>query len=283
MEFKSKLEFKKTLKTARPILIISGLIFMFLTVMLWPSIFITVKAGEAGVLWLRFFGGTVVDKVYGEGLQVICPWDKMEIYNMRVQTTSKELEVLTTNGLKVVIHYTIRHQPEYDVLGVLHAKVGPEYVERIVVPEVEASIRQTAGNYESESLYSSQGAVVKKMVNDALDAVARRYVKVDNVNIRKVVLPDKITAAIENKLEQVEKVKMYQHLIEKEKKEAERRKIEADGLKVANQTVMPTLTPELLRWKGIEATALLASSTNAKVVVVGSGKDGLPLILGGDR
>jgi len=275
--------FNKVVRKIKPYLIVTGLSLVFLVVMLWPRMFITVKAGEAGVLWLRFFGGTIVDKVYAEGMHVIWPWDEMTVYNVRVQTTFKEFDVLTKNGMKVGITYAIRHRPEYALLGVLHAKVGPDYVDKIVVPEVEASLRETIGIYESHEIYSSEGAIVKKMVNEALDAVAHRYVRVDNVNIRAVILPERISAAIESKLENAEKLKAYKYLLEREQKEAERRKIEATGLRIANETLTPSITPDLLRWKGIEATAILGSSTNAKIVVVGSGPDGLPLILGGDR
>ena len=251
--------------------------------MLWPRIFITVQSGEAGVLWLRFFGGTVTDKVYAEGTHMICPWDKMYIYDVRVQTRTETLNVLSKNGMRVGIKYAARYRPEYDLLGVLHAEVGSNYADKIVIPEVEASLRKTAGSCESEVLYSSQGSIVEKIVNEALDAVAHRYIRVDNVNIREVTLPDAIRIAIESKLEQSELAKSYEYRLLRENKEAERRLIEANGLRAANEALIPSLTPALLRFKGIDATALLAASTNAKVVVVGSGPDGLPLILGGDR
>lgn len=275
--------FSEYVKRVRPYILVSGLVLIFIAVMLWPLIFITVNAGEAGVLWLRFFKGTVTDKVYSEGLHVICPWDKMYIYDVRVQTRTETIYVLSKNGLRVGIKYAARYRPEYDLLGVMHAEVGPAYADKIVIPEVEASLRKTAGGCDSEVLYSSQGSIVEKIVNEALDAVAHRYIRMDNVNIREVILPEEIRMAIEAKLVQSELAKSYEYRLLREHKEAERRFVEANGLKVANEIVIPTLTPALLRFKGIEATALLASSTNAKVVVVGSGPDGLPLILGGDR
>ncbi len=275
--------FNEYVRRVKPYFIVSGLIMVFVMVMLWPRIFITIHSGEAGVLWLRFFDGTVVDKVYGEGMHVICPWDKMYIYDVRVQTRTQTMNVLSKSGMNVKIKYAVRFRPEYDLLSVLHVEVGPDYADRIVIPEVEASLRQTAGGYDGEVLYSSGGSIVEKIVNQALDAVANRYIRMDNVNIREVTLPDSIRMAIESKLEQSELVKSYEYRLAKEKKEAERVLIAANGVRAANEAVMPTLTPSLLRYKGIEATAQLAASTNAKVVVVGSGPDGLPLILGGDR
>jgi regulator of protease activity HflC (stomatin/prohibitin superfamily) len=266
-----------------PQIMIVMLILLFIVIYLGPRIFITVKAGEAGVLWQRFAGGTVVDKVYGEGMKVIFPWDVMTKYNVRVQQVNPELDVLTKTGLRIKLKLSIRYHPEYDVLGVLHQKVGPDYVEKIVIPEVESTLRTTIGSFETEEVYTTKRALLPKIVNDALEQVAQKYIKVDNVIIKEIVLPPLIQNAIESKLEQEQRAKAMEFVLQRETQEAKRREIEAGGFKKYNEVIMSSLTPDLLKWRGIEATRDLAASTNAKVVVIGGGAQGLPIILGMDK
>lgn len=266
-----------------PQILIALLVLLFTVVFLSPRIFVTIHAGEAGVLWKRFAGGTVVDRVYGEGLRVILPWDIMTPYNVRVQQVNPELDVLTKTGLRIKLKLSIRYHPEYDVLGVLHQKVGPDYVEKIVIPEVESTLRTTIGAFDTEDVYTTKRALLPKIVNDALEQVAQKYIKVDNVIIKEIELPPVIKMAIETKLEQEQRAKAMVFVLERETQDAKRREIEAGGFKKYNDIITSSLTPDLLKWRGIEATRDLAASTNAKIVVVGNGPQGLPIILGGDK
>jgi regulator of protease activity HflC (stomatin/prohibitin superfamily) len=278
-----KLEKLKTwYRSATPYLVVMWLALLFVIVLFWSRIFVSIKPGEAGILWLRFKGGTVIDKVYDEGFHVICPWDKMQIYDVRIQSVPQEINVLSKNGLRITLKLIIRYQPQYDVLGVLHKRVGPDYVERIVIPEVESSLRTTIGNYDSEEVYTAQNTIVSKIINEAGNSAAHRYVHIDSVIIREIILPQTIQQAIEQKVEQQELAKAYVYRIEREQKEAERRRIEADGLRVANEILNASITQDLLTWRGIEATKDLASSSNSKMIVIGSGKGGMPLILNPD-
>ncbi|NKB24777.1 MAG: prohibitin family protein [Kiritimatiellae bacterium] len=263
-----------------PHFIVTSLIILLIFLFFAPSIFIFVKPGEAAVLWRRFFGGTIVDHVYGEGFHIIPPWDKMYIYNVRIQQIKPELKVLTKNGLTIHLKLSIRYSPEYELLGVLHQKVGPGYVKAIVIPEIENILRTTIGNYTADELYTTKRAILSKIINKALEQVIQRYIIIDDVIIRKVILPEYITTAIEVKLKEEQKAKAYVFRIMRAKQEAERKKVAANGIKRYNDIVNSSLTDLILQWKGIEATRQLAASTNSKMVVIGNGPEGMPIILG---
>jgi regulator of protease activity HflC (stomatin/prohibitin superfamily) len=267
----------------RVALIVTGLICAFLILFFAPRVFITVKAGEGGVHYRRFFGGTVRDNVFGEGLHVIWPWDKLAVYNVRVQENQREVEVLDKTGLRYTLNISIRFHPEYDVLGVLHQRVGPDYAEKIVFPEVEAVLRTTAGNFDAAELYTTKYNLLARIVNESLAEIGENFLVIDDVIIRSIDLPDRIRLAIEKKREQEQLAAAYTYRLQTEEAEAKRRVIEANGFQEANDIVSRSLNPDILKWKGIEATLALSTSTNSKVVVVGTGSEGLPIILGADK
>lgn len=262
-----------------PMYVMSILLILIVLVYFWQSIFITIHAGEAGVLYRRFGGGTVVDRVYPEGFHVIFPVNIMTIYNVRFQTVAHQMEVLSSKGLKITLSMSIRYRPERQVLGVLHQEVGPDYLNRIIIPEVEAKIRAILGQYDAEEIYTSKRGVVQEVVNESLAQVSQRFVTVDNVMITNIELPVRIREAIESKLEQQQVAQAYVFRLAREEKEAERKRIEAGGINEYNRIVDLSLNERLLRWKGVEATLELSKSPNSKVIIIGSGKDGLPVIL----
>ncbi len=266
-----------------PMIIMIVLILLFIVFFFWPRIFIVINSGHAGALYRPLQGGTVTDRVYGEGLHIIPPWDTMHIYNMRVQEIPHEMQVLTQKGLKIHLSLSVRYHPEYDVLGVLHKNVGPDYVQKIVVPEVESTLRTIIGDFDAEEVYTTKRAILHKVVNQSLEQVTQKYIKIDDVIIRKVDLPTMIQNAIEAKLEQQQIAEAYIFRLQREEQEAERRRIEATGLRDYNETVRASLTPEVLQWKGIEATREIATSDNSKVVVIGNSSKELPIILGSER
>jgi regulator of protease activity HflC (stomatin/prohibitin superfamily) len=258
--------------------VLSILILFLLGAILWPSVVLTIHAGEAGVYFRRFRGGTVVDRVYGEGIHMVAPWDKMTVYNVRFQTSPHEMDALTNTGMQIHIKLAVRYQPEYDTLGVLHKKVGPDYFKSIIIPDVEATIRTVVGKYNVEDLYSSQRDILQKLTNEAFSSAGNKYLKVDTVLLTQIEMPPKIKNAIEKKQEEQQLAEAYTYKLIREVKEAERRRIEAEGVSAANSIVSTSLSENILRWKGIEATLDVAKSPNSKIVLFGSGKSGLPLL-----
>lgn len=270
---------KASLKRKAPILIVTTLIMLFVVVYLSNRIFYTIGSGEGGVLYKRFFGGTVVDEVYKEGIHAIWPWDKMYIYNARVQETKHEMDVLSVNGLTFHLSLSIRYHPEYDFLGILHKRVGPDYLNKIVIPEVESVLRTLIGNFKPEEVYTTKRDILEKYVLNAKAEVSEKFIVIDEVIIRFIGLPPLIKEAIENKLRQQQLAQEYEFKLQREEKEKERKKIEAEGIRKFQEIVTESLTDKLLKWKGIEATLELAKSENSKIVIIGRAKDGLPLIL----
>lgn len=258
--------------------IVSTLVFLLLLAIFWPLVFVTINAGEAGVYYKRFGGGTVVDKVYAEGFHVVAPWDKMTVYNVRYQTNPHYMDVLTNRGLQVHLKLWIRYQPEYDTLGVLHQKVGPDYYNKIIVPDVEATIREVVGKYDVEELYSSEKGILQKLTNEAFSLVSDKYLKIDSILITKIEMPPSIRVAIEKKQEEQQLSEAYLYKLAREQKEAERKIIEAKGIQTSNSIIASSLSEQVLRWKGIEATLDVSKSQNSKIVLFGSGKTGLPLL-----
>ncbi len=258
------------------------LVILLVVVYFYKSIFVTVNSGEVGVLYKRFSGGTVTDVVYKEGFHVIFPWDSMTIYDTRVQQKSYSLFVLTAEGLKVELIVSIRYFPERAAVAVLHQKVGPDYLEKVVVPEIDGTLRQSSGKMSLDDIYMSKGTSLYGILTQAIFKIEKNYVTIQDVVVRRVILPKPVEAAIENKIEQKQLSEAYKYKLDREQNEASRKIIEAEGIYQYNTKVTKSLNKDILKWKGIQATQALAESNNAKIVVIGNGGNQLPIILGGE-
>jgi regulator of protease activity HflC (stomatin/prohibitin superfamily) len=239
-----------------------------------------VPAGGQGVLFKRFAGG-VQDAIYHEGVHLVAPWNYMVVYNVRVQDREEEMEILTSNGLDVRIELSVRYRPVSEELPRLHKIIGPTYYDTLIRPVLRSAVREVVGKYTPEEIYSSRrDEIQREIFQGVLEALEGKHLDVQTVLIRAVVLPDKLRTAIALKLEEEQRAQQMQFTLQRERQEAERKRIEAQGIADFQKIVSQGLNEQLLKWKGIEATEKLSSSSNAKVVVIGSGKDGLPLILG---
>lgn len=261
-----------------PYFMVLGLLGVLFVVYLWYRIVIVVDSGHAGVLY-RLFGGTQIDYVYPEGLHLISPLNQMYIYETRKQVVLHEFDVLSRKGLSMRLRLAIRYQPEVELLGMLHQKIGPDYVQRVIIPQTESIMRKQLGQYTAEEIYTNKEGLLTNAILLALDEVGRNFVKVEDIIIRGIDLPDKIKSAIEDKLSQEEILKSYEFRTQTAKEEAARLLIEGDGLRRYNKLIDESLNERVLQHEGIEATEALAKSPNAKVIVIGAGKNGLPLIL----
>ncbi len=257
--------------------VIAFVIFLILT----STTFLTIKPGEKGIIFKRFAGGLEKDNIYSEGFHIIAPWNNMYIYDVRVKEAFEKMEVLSKNGLNIKIELSYRYYPLAEKIGYLHEKVGKNYPEYIIKPEIRSSTREVIGKYLPEELYSTKReAIQDEIFKQTSDALKEKYIVLDAVLIREVSLPQTLKNAIENKLKQEQESLEYEYRLEKERKEAERRIIEAQAKAEANNILNQSLTDKILRDKGIEATIKLSESPNAKTVIIGSGKNGMPLILG---
>jgi regulator of protease activity HflC (stomatin/prohibitin superfamily) len=263
-------------------LISLGLLMSLIVVFFFDSAVVSIRPGELGVLWRRLGNGTVIDTVYREGMHVILPFNKMYIYNVRKQQFSDTIDVLTIDGLTVRVKYTARYYLEKDTLPLLHQRVGPDYVNVVVRPDVRSVIRTMFGKYKPEQIYTSQKAIQVRISEQSKINLSARFVSLDDVPIELITLPPRISEAIEAKMVQQQREGEYVYRLAIAQKEAERLRIESGGIKLYNDTINKSLTPSVLKWRGIQATQELAKSPNAKTVVIGSGTSGLPLILGKD-
>lgn len=263
-------------------LISTFLLLLLVLIFFFDRTVISIQSGQRGVLWRWLGAGTVIDKVYPEGVHLILPFNKMYIYNIRKQQFRDSIDVLTVDGLTVKVKYTIRYYLDPLTLPMLHQSVGQDFVNVAIRPDVRSVVRTLFGQYKPEEIYTSQKAIQLLFSEKSKIHLAARFVKVDDVPIESITLPLSISRAIEEKMVQQQREGEYLYRLSIARKEAERLQVESEGIRIYNETVNKSLTASVLKWEGIRATRELAKSPNAKVVVIGSGQSGLPIILGKD-
>lgn len=261
---------------------ILGIVLVIVAIIFISRSLVTVGAGQAGVLYETLGDGVVTDQPpLPEGLNFVAPWNKVVLYNVRQQELAERMNVLSSNGLDIQLDATAWYQPKYDELGMLHQTRGQDYVDRVIRPAIRSAARSVVGRYTPEQIYSSKRDVIQEeILIETRKIVDDQYVQLNEVLIRDVTLPKTIKDAIERKLGQEQESLEYEFRLEKARKEAERQKIDAEGKAAANRILNASLSSNILKEKGIQATIELAKSPNSKVIVVGSGEDGLPIILG---
>lgn len=259
---------------------VAALIFLIVAGMAAGCMSTTIRSGEGAVKY-SILGGTDMDKIYSEGLQVHAPWVNLIRYDTRVQEQLEDITALSSNGLTIGMDASVRWRPSPEELPALHVNYGTDYYRKLVQPELRSAVREVVGQFTPEELYSTRRAELQQEVFERVQqAVAPNYVQLEAVLIRDIQLPEQIQRAIENKLQEEQEAERYQFTLQKEKLEADRKRIEAEGQAEYQRIITESLSPRFLQFKGIEATQQLATSPNAKTVIVGGGEGGLPVILG---
>jgi len=243
---------------------------------------VTIGSGEAGVLYKTFDEGVVTDKPpLGEGFHIVAPWNKVIIYEVRQQELFEKMKVLSSNGLEIQIDASAWYLPVYNDLGNLHQTLGKNYLERVIQPAIRSAARSVVGRYTPEQLYSSKrDAIQDEIYEETKIILDKQFVQLNEILVRDVTLPNTIKDAIERKLKQEQESLEYEFRLVTAAKEAEKVIIEAQGKAESNRILSASLTDKILQDKGIDATIKLSESPNTKVIVIGSGDSGLPLILG---
>lgn len=258
---------------------VSG-VLLFALIFFWPSIFITIQSGEVGVMYRRFDGGTVTDKPVPEGFYYVPPWDKIQKYNARIQEYHYSMTTLTLEGIAIELEVSVRWRPVYELVGLLHKNVGPDYMQKIVQPEIESALRRIIGSHPVEEIYRDATAVAHRVLEQSLEKAQQNYLEIDEVLIRSVKLPEKLQAQITAKLVEKERLETYEFRKRVAEEEVVRVKTEAKGVKHYNEIVAESLKdPNVLQWQAVLATKELATSPNTKTIIIGRQGDGLPLIL----
>jgi regulator of protease activity HflC (stomatin/prohibitin superfamily) len=289
---------------------------LLIAVVLWPYVVVSVPTGHVGVLWYRiigfdpycmcFFRGTVLDPrdIREEGLHLIMPWNKLFLYDLRLQSTTQTFNAISKDGVSMSVQVSIRYQLQHNSVAVLHKFIGPDYFTTVISPEIGSQTRQVIAQYTAEKVYTSREAIqdeihdagqkalgvsLNKLVQpEAMEQPDPKHyndflqsaIQLLDTLVLGIELPPAIVAAINRQTEQYYQIQEYKFRVEREAQESKRKQIEANGIAAFQRTVSQGISDSYLRWRGIEATLALAQSPNAKIVIFGTNKDGLPLILG---
>ena len=297
------------------------LLFTFLAIVTWKHVVFVTPVGAVSVYWYRFpalreFTGeskVIADFKFskdsskdaqiqnlnsvgplGEGAHFVWPWDKFYTYETRLRKMSVAYQVVSSDGLHYEITLTFRWKVlPRNVVG-LNSQIGPDYVKRLLIPDIGAVARGVVARYDAEALYTGKRQKIANQIYEYITSTRRlngigsffvdgktdgNYISLKDVLITSVKLPASIRQAIERKLQENQRVEEYKFRVEREKLESERKAVEAQGIAKFQSIVAPQITESYLRWRGIEATLALAESKNSKIVVIGNSETGLPLIL----
>ena len=270
--------------------LVSVIVFLLfgLTVMFSfaSSIFYVIESTERAVIFYKFGKGLDKENVVKPGFGIKAPWNDIYKFDITDNLVEETIDVLDGSGLSINVDVTMNFHLSYDSVGEIYETYQFDFLRRLVRPVFRSTVRDVMGRYTAEEIYSTKRAEVENLIQDEASEVLKKpgnNIILKSLLIRSITLPAQIKGAIENKLQQEQEALAYQYRLEREKSEAERKRIEANGEANANKIINSSLTPALLKMRGIEATTKLSESPNSKVIVIGSGKDGLPLILGGNN
>ena len=263
-----------------PVLRLLGLgIAAFLAVILLFASVTRVQSGHVGVLTLF---GRVTGEVLPEGMHMINPLKSNNEMSIRTQEIKESASVPSAEGLVMNLDTSLIYHLDPEKAADVYQKIGPNYRDVFIEPNLRAAIREATASHSANALYSGERELVAKQIRDQLTTLlGQRGIQVESILLRDIQLPQTLKVSIEAKQQAEQEALAMSFRLQKEKQEAERKRIEAAGIRDFQQIVAQGISPQLLEWKGIEATENLAKSANAKVVVIGNPKNGLPLILGG--
>ena len=239
-----------------------------------------VPSGHRGVFFYKFGDGTEMGKVYNEGFNWHMPWNGMFVYRIQTQERKEGLTVLSSDGASIRLEVSVLYRPAVTKIDSLQITAGKGYYDIFVAPTLREVARAVAGQYKPEEIYSTKRDLITAEIGEGMrEAMAHRFVNVENVLIRDVTIPAKITEAINFKLTADQEAQKMKFTIEREKLEAERKRVEARGIADFQKIISAGITPSYLKWKGIEATQLLAESPNSKIIIIGNDASSMPVIL----
>jgi regulator of protease activity HflC (stomatin/prohibitin superfamily) len=267
---------RSTQATAKLIGFIGGAILLLLGVSQAVTV---VPAGSVAVVDVF---GDVSSTTLKPGINIVNPFAEVVHFSVKTQEIKEAAEVPSKEGLTVQLELSVLYHLNPDEADDVYRTLGEDYAEILLVPFFRSVTRGVTAEYEAKALYTSEREELAQRIQTELARkVAPRGIVIEGTPLRKIALPAKVTDAIEDKLKAEQESQRMQFILTKEKQEAERKRVEAQGVADFQRIVSEGINDNLLKWKGIEATEELARSTNAKVIVIGSGENGLPLILGG--
>ena len=247
----------------------------------FAQLFTIIPAGHVGVI--DFFGN-VSDQTLLPGVNFVNPLANVVKFDARTQELKEEMSVPSKEGLTVQLEMSLLYSLSFQNANKIYKTVGEDYVEKILIPQFRSVVRGVTSKYEARALYTAEREKLAKQMEEELTLlVGPRGITIEAAPLRKITLPAGLTASIEEKLKAEQESQRMEFVLTRERQEAERKSIEAKGIADFQDIVSKGISEQLLKWKGIEATEKLANSPNSKIVVIGSGKEGLPIILGNDK
>jgi regulator of protease activity HflC (stomatin/prohibitin superfamily) len=240
-----------------------------------------IPAGHVGVV---DFLGNVSDNTLKPGINLVNPMATVVKFDARTQELKETMNVPSKEGLTVTLEISLLYSLSFEYANRIYKTVGENYVETILVPQFRSVVRGVTANYDAKALYTAERETLASRIETELSKLVKsRGITLEAAALRQITLPPGLTASIEEKLKADQESQRMQFVLLKESQEAERKRIEAKGIADFQDIVSKGISEQVLKWKGIEATEKLAASPNTKVVIIGSGKEGLPIILGGDK
>src|SRR6201997_5250276 len=254
-----------------------GFVAFVLVILLFSSV-TRVDTGHVGVLTLF---GRVTGETLGEGIHLINPLKTNNEMSIQTQTIKESASVPSSEGLMMALDTSLIYHLNPDRAAEVFQRIGADYQDKVVENQLRSAIREATASHTANALYTGEREMVAKQIQEKIsEDLAKRGITVEAILLRDIQLPATLKASIESKQQAEQEALAMNFRLQKETQEAQRKRIEAAGVRDFQQIVAQGITPSLLEWKGIEATETLAKSPNTKVVVVGNSKNGLPLILG---
>lgn len=258
-------------------LVVIGLVVLILLI---GNPVTVIPAGHVGV---KDLFGRVSSSVLSPGVRIVLPFTRVIKMSIKTQEVKETAEVPSKEGLIMDLEGSLLYRLDPQKADDIYRTIGKNYQEIAVAPQIRSAIREITASYEAKVLYSAERERISRETLELFKKLAGdRGIIAEAVLLRKIGLPDVVANAIQEKLRREQEAEQMKFVLQKESQEAERKRIEAQGIADFQRIVAAGISPALLEWKGIEATEKLAMSQNSKVVVIGSGKNGLPIILGGD-
>ncbi len=250
----------------------------FILVILFFSSITRVGTGHVGVLTLF---GKVTGETLGEGIHLINPMKTNNEMSIQTQTIKESANVPSSEGLMMALDTSLIYHLNADSAAHVFQSIGSDYEDKVVENNLRSAIREATASHTANALYTGEREAVANEIKEKITKeLSVRGISVEAVLLRDIQLPATLKASIEAKQQAEQEALAMNFRLQKETQEAQRKRIEAAGVRDFQQIVAQGITPSLLEWKGIEATETLARSANTKIVVIGNGKNGLPLIMG---
>lgn len=258
---------------------IAGVVMVVMMVL--SRIVITVPTGHTGV---KILFNKALDAPLAEGLHFVAPWMQVFPMTIRLREMKESASVPSKEGLIVNLDVSLFYRLESESAPGVLRELDPPYEQTFVKPQLSDVVRGVTASYEVKSLYTAEReAIANRMLEQLRPNLEKRGIIAERVLLRNIILPDKISEAIERKLEQEQEVEREAFKVQVEEMARKKKQVEGEKIREFQRLVNEGLTDRYLQWEGIQATKELAESNNSKVVIVGSGEKGLPLILGSDR